>query len=66
MSREGASIADRILEIPITCLILAINAGVFLIAWTQGVHGVEFIGADFAGSRTFQARPTRARPRMTQ
>jgi rhomboid protease GluP len=38
MSREGASFTDRILETPVSCLIIAINLGVFLIAWTQGEH----------------------------
>ena len=38
MSRGAHSIADRILEIPITCLFTAIILGVFAIAWTQGEH----------------------------
>jgi rhomboid protease GluP len=38
MSRRAHSIADRILETPITCLFLAINLGVFGIAWTHGEH----------------------------
>jgi hypothetical protein len=38
MSRGAHSIADRILEIPITCLFTAINLGVFIIAWTHGEH----------------------------
>jgi rhomboid protease GluP len=41
MSRGSNSVADRVLEIPVTWLITAINLGVFLIAWTQGEHGRE-------------------------
>jgi rhomboid protease GluP len=39
MSGErSSSVADYILESPITWLITAINVGVFAIAWTQGEH----------------------------
>ncbi|HVE41115.1 MAG TPA: rhomboid family intramembrane serine protease [Planctomycetota bacterium] len=45
MSRGAHSIADRILEVPITCLFTAIVLGVFAIAWTHGEHeGISLSG----------------------
>jgi rhomboid protease GluP len=38
LDREAHSLADRILESPVTWLITALNFGIFLIAWTQGEH----------------------------
>jgi rhomboid protease GluP len=46
MSRGAHSITDRILEIPITCLFLAINLGVFGIAWTNGEHHRDSLSVD--------------------
>jgi len=46
MSRGGHSIADRILEIPITCLFTAIVLGVFVIAWTHGEHAGGSLSID--------------------
>jgi rhomboid protease GluP len=39
MSRDGGdSLADRILESPLTWFITAINLGIFFIAWQKGAH----------------------------
>jgi rhomboid protease GluP len=46
MSRVGRSLADRILESPITWLITAINLGVFTIAWIQGEHRGESLSGE--------------------
>jgi rhomboid protease GluP len=44
--RAARSLADRVLESPITWLITAINLGVFTIAWIQGEHGGESLSGE--------------------
>jgi rhomboid protease GluP len=36
--RGGHTLADRVLESPVTWLITALNLGIFAIAWTKGEH----------------------------